>query len=166
MLIRNLDKYGSIYGKVDALLIVNKENIIEYSAMVNDDNTYLRTKDLVGKSLFEFYPNLNEENITHARVMRTGQPIINEKQLIVEKTGKSYAINTSTFPLESNGELIGTIDISCNLTLTVEKDGFDKNRDELYKTDSIITKNKSEEYYHQLVVATFLHQVDVHLVIH
>ena len=77
MIIKNLESYSSIYGKVDAILIVNKNNIIEYSAMVNDDKMHLRTENLIGRNLFEVYPNLNEENSTHSRVMRTGQPVIN-----------------------------------------------------------------------------------------
>ena len=110
MIIKNLESYSSIYGKVDAILIVNKNNIIEYSAMVNDDKMHLRTENLIGRNLFEVYPNLNEENSTHSRVMRTGQPVVNEKQMLVEKNGRSFAINTSTFPLENDGEIIGTIE--------------------------------------------------------
>ena len=44
MIIKNLESYSSIYGKVDAILIVNKNNIIEYSAMVNDDKMHLHRK--------------------------------------------------------------------------------------------------------------------------
>lgn len=141
MIIKNLEQYSSIYGKVDAILIVNKNNIIEYSAIASDDKTYLRTENLMGKNLFDIYPNLNEENSTHARVMRTGQPVVNEKQMLVERTGRSFAINTSTFPLEHDGEIIGTIDISFNLTLNREKDFEEKGRDERYTVDSIITEN-------------------------
>lgn len=142
MIIKNLESYSSIYGKVDAILIVNKNNIIEYSAMVNDDKMHLRTENLIGRNLFEVYPNLNEENSTHSRVMRTGQPVINEKQMLVEKNGRSFAINTSTFPLENDGEIIGTIDISFNLTLNHEKDAEGKGRTERYTIDSIITENR------------------------
>lgn len=34
MIIRDIDKYKSIYDKVDALIIVNEENMILYSAMI------------------------------------------------------------------------------------------------------------------------------------
>ena len=44
MIIRDIDKYKSIYDKVDALIIVNEENMILYSAMINDDRTYISTK--------------------------------------------------------------------------------------------------------------------------
>ena len=67
MIIRDIDKYKSIYDKVDALIIVNEENMILYSAMINDDRTYISTKDVIGQNLYEMYPNLTEENSTHAR---------------------------------------------------------------------------------------------------
>lgn len=141
MLIKNIEQYSSIYGKIDAILIVNKDNIIEYSAIMNENNTYLKTENLIGKNLFDVYSNLNEENSTHARVMRTGQPVINEKQLIIERTGRTYTINTCTFPLESKGELIGTLDISFNLIVNGKERGIEKDKDELYTVDDIVTKN-------------------------
>ncbi len=143
MLIKDIDKYNSIYGKVDAFIIVNKDNVIQYSAMVDDDGSYLNTKNVMGKDLFETYPNLTEENCTHSRVMRTGKPVINENQLIVEQSGKAYVICTSTFPIENNGELIGTIDISSNLTLKSKKRGQEDERSKLYTVDSITTKNQA-----------------------
>ncbi len=138
MIIKEIDKYKDIYGKVDAFIMVNKDNIIQYSAMVNDDRTYMNTKNVIGKNLYVAYPNLTEENSTHARVMRTGKPIIDETQLIVEESGKAYVIKTSTFPIEDNGEIIGTFDISSNLTWKTKNDEKES-RSKLYTVDSIIT---------------------------
>ncbi len=142
MIIRDIDKYKSIYDKVDALIIVNEENMILYSAMINDDRTYISTKDVIGQNLYEMYPNLTEENSTHARVMKTGKPVINEKQLIVERSGKAYVINTSTFPIEDNGRRIGTFDLSSSLT-PKSKNDEKEDRNKLYVLDSIVTENES-----------------------
>ena len=143
MIIRDIDKYKSTYDKVDALIIVNKENVILYSAMINDDRTYISTKEeVIGKDLYETYPNLTEENSTHARVMRTGRPVINENQLIVEKSGKAYVINTSTFPIEDNGERIATFDLSSSLTPKSKKEEKE-DRNKLYAVDSIVTENEA-----------------------
>lgn len=141
MIIKDIDKHKSIYEKVDALLIVNKDNIILYSAMINDDRTYIATKEGIGKNLFDVYTNLTEENSTHSRVMKTGRPVINENQLIVEKSGKAYVINTSTFPIEHNGETVGTFDLSSNL-IPKKKTDDGENRKNLYALDSIVTENK------------------------
>lgn len=141
MVIKEFDKYREIYGNVDAFLIVNRDDIIQYSAMVNDDRTYMNTKNVIGKNIYEAYTNLTEESSTHARVMRTGKPIINETQLIVEESGKAYVINTSTFPIENDGEIIGTFDISSNLTLK-DKNSEKENRNRIYTVDSIITQDE------------------------
>lgn len=142
MIIRDIDKYKSIYDKVDALIIVNEENMILYSAMINDDRTYISTKDAIGQNLYEMYPNLTEENSTHARVMKTGKPVINENQLIVERSGKAYVINTSTFPIEDNGRRIGTFDLSSSLT-PKSKNDEKEDRNKLYVLDSIVTENEA-----------------------
>lgn len=141
MIIKDIEKYNGIYDKVDALIIVNKDDIIQYSAMVNDDDAYLNTKDVIGKNLFEMYPNLTEENSTHRRVMRTGKPVINENQLIVERSGKAYVINTSTFPIENDGEIIGSFDVSSNLTLE-GKNNEKEDRNKIYTADSIVTRDE------------------------
>ncbi|MFR8478304.1 MAG: sigma-54 interaction domain-containing protein [Anaerovoracaceae bacterium] len=142
MIIRDIDKYKSIYDKVDALIIVNEENMILYSAMINDDRTYISTKDVIGQNLYEMYPNLTEENSTHTRVMKTGKPVINENQLIVERSGKAYVINTSTFPIEDNGRRIGTFDLSSSLT-PKSKNDEKEDRNKLYVLDSIVTENEA-----------------------
>lgn len=142
MIIRDIDKYKSIYDKVDALIIVNEENMILYSAMINDDRTYISTKDVIGQNLYEMYPNLTEENSTHARVMKTGKPVINENQLIVERSGKAYVINTSTFLIEDNGRRIGTFDLSLSLT-PKSKNDEKEDRNKLYVLDSIVTENEA-----------------------
>lgn len=142
MIIRDIDKYKSIYDKVDALIIVNEENMILYSAMINDDRIYISTKDVIGQNLYEMYPNLTEENSTHARVMKTGKPVINENQLIVERSGKAYVINTSTFPIEDNGRRIGTFDLSSSLTPKSKNDEKEA-KNKLYVLDSIVTENEA-----------------------
>ena len=54
MIIRDIDKHKSICEKVDALLIVNKDNTILYSAMINDDRTYIATKRASEKTFLMF----------------------------------------------------------------------------------------------------------------
>ena len=122
MLIKEIEKYSRIHGKVDAFMIVNKDDVIQYSAMVDDGVTFLTPKNVIGKNLFEMYPNLTRESSTHCRVMATGKPILDEQQLIIEKNGRAYVINTSTFPIEYHGEIIGTFDVSSNYTSKSKKE--------------------------------------------
>ena len=140
MLIGNLDKYMSMCGRIDAIMIVNRENIIEYSAMVTADKECLRTDNILGKNLFDVYPNLDENTSTHARVLRTGLPIVNERQTVEEQSGRSYQLVTSTFPIENNGQIIGTIDLSAELSLE-EAGPQSKKENALYTISDIITQN-------------------------
>lgn len=139
MFIKEIEKYSSIHGKVDAFMIVNKDNVIQYSAMVEDNSSFLMTKNVMGKNLFDMYPNLTKESSTHCRVMASGKPIIDEQQLIIEKSGRAYVINTSTFPIEYQGEIIGTFDISYNYTSSTKQEEI---RNKLYNVDSIVSKNE------------------------
>ena len=138
MIIKELEKYSKLHGKVEAFLIVNKDNVIQYSAMVDDGMNFLTPKNVIGHDLFEMYPNLTEETSTHCRVMKTGKPIINENQLIIEKSSRAYLISTSTFPIEFNGEIIGTFDLSSNVTVENKKE---EPRNKLYGVDDIISQN-------------------------
>lgn len=140
MLIKEIEKYSRIHGKVDAFMIVNKDDVIQYSAMVDDGVTFLTPKNVIGKNLFEMYPNLTRESSTHCRVMDTGKPILDEQQLIIEKNGRAYVINTSTFPIEYEGNIIGTFDISSNY---MSKTKNEDKRNKLYTVDSIVTQNEA-----------------------
>ena len=140
MLIKEIEKYSRIHGKVDAFMIVNKDDVIQYSAMVDDGVTFLMPKNVIGKNLFEMYPNLTRESSTHCRVMDTGKPILDEQQLIIEKNGRAYVINTSTFPIEYEGNIIGTFDISSNY---MSKTKNEDKRNKLYTVDSIVTQNEA-----------------------
>lgn len=139
MEINNLDKFTNVYGRIDAILIVNKNNIIEYSAMVTEDKEYLRTDDILGKNLFDVYPELDEKSSTHARVMTTGLPVINQKQTLTEPSGRRHTSITSTFPIENGGELIGSIDLSVDLS---EKSSTAQKR-KLFSMNDIVTCNES-----------------------
>ena len=143
MQINSLEKFANLYGRIDAILIVNKENIIEYSAMVTEDKEYLRTDDILGKNLFAVYPELNEGNSTHAKVMATGLPVLNQKQTLTEPSGRRHTTMTSTFPIENNGELIGSIDLS--VEVPDDTDDISKKR-KLYTADDIVTQNPDMEY--------------------
>ncbi len=138
MQINCLEKFTNSYGRIDAILIVNRDNIIEYSAMVTEDKEYLRTDDILGKNLFEVYPELNEENSTHARVMATGRPVLNQKQTLTEPSGRRHTTITSTFPIENDGKLIGSIDLSVELP---EQGEHRAKRRALYTIEDIVSQS-------------------------
>ena len=99
----------------------------------------------IGKNILEAYPQLTEETSSHFRVMRTGAPVLNEKQELTDFYGRRTILVSSTFPLEYSGELIGTMETSVFYHKDAQLDG--KNHwlanphKGLFRLDDIITQN-------------------------
>ena len=77
--------------------------------------------------------------------MRTGAPVLNEKQELTDFYGRRTILVSSTFPLEYSGELIGTMETSVFYHKDAQLDG--KNHwlanphKGLFRLDDIITQN-------------------------
>jgi len=138
-LIKEYLKYMTeIYEFVDALMIVNKEGIVEYSTIFSDKQESLKNEEITGKHILEVYPSLTEKTSSVLRVLKTKKTIINEKQKVVDFRGKELNIINFTHPIEYNGEIIGAVEAS------VFEDKYNritKQENRLYTLDDIITKN-------------------------
>lgn len=112
MITKYLEYVSKLYDHIDAIIIVNKHHVIEYSAMFSPETNCFENEGITGKSIFEVYPALKKEDSSHYRVLKNGKPIINEKQSLVNFRGESFVFINSTFPIEYNNEIIGTIEAS------------------------------------------------------
>lgn len=137
MIIKDLQFSTKMYGKIDAMLIVNKDCIIEYSAMITDESKQLRAENIIGRNLFDAYPDLEYEKSSHVRVMKSGKPILNELQTLTDLNGRTIQLINSTFPIIHDEKVIGTMDVSV-FPNKVKIDECHK----LFEVDDIITKNK------------------------
>ncbi|WP_206459768.1 sigma-54 interaction domain-containing protein [Anaerovorax sp. IOR16] len=137
MIIKDLQFSTKMYGKIDAMLIVNKDCIIEYSAMITDESKQLRAENIIGRNLFDAYPDLEYEKSSHVRVMKSGKPILNELQTLTDLNGRTIQLINSTFPIIHDEKVIGTMDVSV-FPNKVKIDECHK----LFEIDDIITKNK------------------------
>ncbi len=127
-----------IYEFVDALLIVNKAGIVEYSTIFNDKLESLKNEEITGKHILEVYPSLTEKTSSVLRVLKTKKPIINEKQKVIDFRGKELNIINFTHPIEYNGEIIGAVEAS---VFEDEYNRLIKSENRLYKLDDIITES-------------------------
>ena len=107
-----LNYMSRLHDGVDAILIADRHGTIEYSAMFSEQENGLADEGFIGKNILEAYPQLTEETSSHFRVMRTGAPVLNEKQELTDFYGRRTILVSSTFPLEYSGELIGTMETS------------------------------------------------------
>ena len=77
--------------------------------------------------------------------MRTGAPVLNEKQELTDFYGRRTILVSSTFPLEYSGELIGTMETSVfyhkDAQLDGKNDWLANPHKGLFRLDDIITQN-------------------------
>lgn len=151
MFLKNIEFMANIYDKLDALLITNKEGIIEYSARFDAQDNSIRNEGYTGKSILEIYPSLSKETSSHFRVMQTGMPIIDERQTLTDINGHSFTFLSSTYPIEHDNEIIGAIEGSVLLEIDgvafkkVGKNQEPSSEKELFRLDHIITSNREME---------------------
>lgn len=98
-----LTKYAeqilNIYNYFDGAIVADRRGIIEYYYNSRKDINTLNSKEILGRSLFEIYPGVDEKNSTMMEVVRTGKPLINSVQKLVNYKGESYEGIFSTFPV-------------------------------------------------------------------
>lgn len=136
-----------IYDHIDALIIINKDGIIEYSVTYSPEMERLISDKFVGKHILDAYPSLDENTSNHFKVMKTGKPLINERESIIDCEGNKINFVNSTFPIKNEGEIIGTIELSVITSINNSKPGFvthvskTKTKNELLNLSNIITKD-------------------------
>ena len=140
-----LNYMSRLHDGVDAILIADRHGIIEYSAMFSEQENGLIDEGFIGKNILEVYPELTKETSSHFRVMRTGEPILNEKQVLTDFRGRRVMLVTSTFPLEDNGTVIGTMETSVFYHKDSQLDGknhwLTNPHTGLFRLEDIITRN-------------------------
>ncbi len=124
---------------VDAILIANREGIIEYSAILSDKTKEFVNEGIIGQHLLDVYPSLTDLTSSHSRVLKSGQPIINEKQIATDNEGNIHEMINSTFPIRSHNEIIGTFEATIFLDhkVSIRTDL----RQSLYTIEDIIGNN-------------------------
>lgn len=104
-----------ILDKIDiSIMIINKEGIVVYYNEAAGRVDGLRATDVIGKHLSNVYPQFKESTLL--QVQETNTPVINEAQEYKTWHGKTVNILCSTFPLTYKGELIGSVDMSRDIT--------------------------------------------------
>jgi arginine utilization regulatory protein len=76
----------------------------------------LNGSEVIGKSLLEVFPSLNENTSTLCKVIKTGEPILERFQSYVNKKGYNITAVNTTIPLVKDGEILGAVEISKDFT--------------------------------------------------
>ena len=102
----------NIFNYVDSIVLTDDKGIIRYFHTNRSDINKLDKSQVLGKYILEMYENLTQDNSTIPEVLNRGKPILNRRQELVNINGLKINAITSTLPIEENGKIIGTIDVS------------------------------------------------------
>lgn len=75
----------------------------------------MNREDVLNQPLTKVMPDI-KRNSTHMEVQKSRKPIINNKQIYFNKNGKKISTLNSTYPIMEEGKIIGSFEISKNVT--------------------------------------------------
>ncbi len=144
----NHDLIKKAFKETDLILIIDKEGKILYYNNYNDIHNRLGTEDVIGKPLLEVYSWLTEETSVAINVLKTGQAIINQPQIMKLYDGTDVNSINTAFPLKNKDGIIGVVFLSYDInsiitTGTSSKPNIPRkhNLGAKYTFDDIITQN-------------------------
>lgn len=101
----------SLYNFYDGGIMVNKDCVIEYYYNNRPDINTLSESEMIGKTIFEIYPSINEKNSTLLRVIHTGIPMHQHYQKLENYKGEQYGAICSTLPIFDEEKIVGAVEI-------------------------------------------------------
>ncbi len=76
----------------------------------------LEKKQVLNKKMLDVFPSLSRETSTLMRVLKTGEPIFNQRQNYTNIKGQHISTVNTTIPIIEKGEIIGALEIAKNVT--------------------------------------------------
>lgn len=73
-------------------------------------------KEAIGKHILAMFPSLSIKESTILKVLKTGEPVINQEQEITNCYGHKISLLTTTLPILIDGKVYGALDISKDLS--------------------------------------------------
>ena len=101
-----IEQILNIYNHVDTIILTDDKGYITYFITYRPDVNPHRPKNMAGKHMLEAFKTLTEETSSVMRVIKTGEPILNEIQEFPYDSYVVRSINT-TMPIKENGKLVG-----------------------------------------------------------
>lgn len=96
--------------------VVDRHGVtVLYNAQASQSDG-LTPDEVIGRHLLEIFPSLSEGTSTLLKVLSTGQPIVNQEQTFTNYKGSLVTTINSTFPIYHEGEMVGAIEVSKDVT--------------------------------------------------
>ncbi len=100
----------------DGIMEIDTRGIITFCNKKAAELDDIVVEEVVGKPLFSVYPTLNKDNSTLYSVLESGKPILNFSQTFSNYNGKVIVTINSTLPVYNDGQLVGALEISSDVT--------------------------------------------------
>lgn len=108
-------KKDFLLKNVDHILLVNKDYEIVYNSRF--DPAIGNKPDMQEyKNFFEMYPSLGKNNSSIVKTMSTGTGIFKDVQEFVDINGNVYVTQNVTIPIFREGQIVGTVELTKDLT--------------------------------------------------
>lgn len=101
----------NLYNYYTGAVITDKDGIIQYYYTSLKDINSMQERDVIGHSILEVYPSITRETSTILEVLKTGEPICNQEQIITNMNQDVFTSVNSTFPIKAGSEIIGAVEI-------------------------------------------------------
>lgn len=103
------------FTKADYILVVNKEYEIVYNSRF-DRKMGASSGTKPYRNFFEMYPSIGRGESSIVKTMSTGVPVIREAQEWTDINGKVYVTKNLTLPIFNEGQVVGVVELTKDLT--------------------------------------------------
>ncbi|GAU75955.1 sigma-54-dependent Fis family transcriptional regulator [Fusibacter sp. 3D3] len=122
---------------IDGVTIIDNTGKIQYSIKFNP-NFYpeMIEKNIIGKKLDEVFTNINQKTSTLYSAINQKKIIQKKTQKVTDITGCTIETMNVSIPIKANGEIIGAIELSKDITSQGEREKY------IFEIDKAIFQHK------------------------
>lgn len=148
MLLREIaERILNLYNYYTGAVITDKDgNIVYYYGGMKEVNS-LEVDEVIGRNVLEVYPSVKKEESSIYSVLKTGVPLYDVSQRIVNSNGEVFDSDNSTFPIKDGDEIVGAVEIYYyddydEIQYEIDADMLKGSLFNLYSAEDIISESK------------------------
>ena len=148
MLLREIaERILNLYNYYTGAVITDKDgNIVYYYGGMKEVNS-LEVDEVIGRNVLEVYPSVKKEESSIYSVLKTGVPLYDVSQRIVNSKGEVFDSVNSTFPIKDGDEIVGAVEIYYyddydEIQYEIDADMLKGSLFNLYSAEDIISESK------------------------
>lgn len=141
-----IEQIIAISNIVDGIIVTDMNAIVVYYSNFRPDVNDLREQEIIGRSIFEVHRTLKPSESSIMRVIRSGEPIFSEIQVLGAYNKRPIKAFNTTLPIYEEEKMVGVVEFSTYQTYPYERQKITiiPNKGEnagagLYTIDDIIT---------------------------